>query len=126
MITATVQPKENQPLVALFGMLSALLVAGVLANVTPQLGVSDRMAFLALVLLGLAMCATGKLGMGAVYGWAHPLHMAGYVLGTIGLVLAVFVWFNWPIPFIATERAALIAMAVLMLAKVGVAQLYHK
>ncbi len=126
MNTAITQPNEKQPLVALFGLLSVLLVAAVLTNVTLQFGIGDRLAFVSLVVLGLSMCGTGKLGLGVVYGWANPLHLIGYVLGTISLVLAVFVLFGWPIPLIATERAAIVALAVLMLLKVGVAQLYRK
>lgn len=126
MNTATVLPKGNQSLVALFGIVSALLVIGVLTNATIQFGISDRVAFFALVILGLTICGMGKLGQGAVYGWANPLHLAGYVLGTIGLALAVLVWFNVPIPFIASERTAIVVLTMLMLVKVGVAQLYPK
>lgn len=126
MNAATAQPTEHQPLVALFGIASAVLVAAVLTNVALQFGIGDRMAFIALVILGLAMCSSGKLGAGAVYGWANPLHLAGYVLGTLGLVFAALVLLGVSIPFIATDRAAIIALAVLMLVKTGVAQLYRK
>ncbi len=126
MNTAMAQPGENRSLVALFGLISALLIAGVLTNVTPQFGISDRIAFIALVILGLAMCGTGKLGLGAVYGWANPLHLAGYVLGAFWLGLAALVVLGVPFPFIATDRAAIIALGALMLVKLGVAQLYHR
>lgn len=126
MNTATVQPKGIQSLVALFGIVSALLVVGVPANVTIQFGLSDRVAFFALVVLGLTMCGMGKLGLGAVYGWANPLHLAGYVLGTIGLIIAALVWFNVPVPFITGERTAIVVLAMLMLVKVRIAQLYRK
>ncbi len=126
MNAAMTQPKEKQSLVALFGLISALLVAGVLANVTLHFGISDRIAFIGLIILGFAMCGTGKLGLGAVYGWTNPLHLVGYILGALGLLLAAFVLIGVPIPFITTDRAAIIALSVLMLVKVGVAQLYHK
>ena len=126
MNTTTAQPQENQLLVVVFGIVSALLVAGVLTNTTLRFGVSDRVAFFAFVVIGMAICGVGKLGQGAIYGWANPLHLIGYVLGAIGLVLAVLVWFNIAIPYIATERSALLALAGLMLLKVGVAQLYRK
>ncbi len=126
MNTAMAQPRENRSLVALFGLISALLVIGVLTNVTVQMGIGDRIAFIGLVILGLAMCGTGKLGLGAVYGWANPLHLVGYVLGALGLILTAFVLLSVPVPYIATDRAAIIALSILMLVKVGVAQLYRK
>ncbi len=126
MNTAMTQPKEKQSLVALFGLISALLVAGVLTNVTLQFGISDRIAFIALVILGLAMCGTGKLGLGVVYGWTNPLHLVGYILGGLGLLLTALILIGVPIPFITTNRAAIIVLSALMLGKVGVAQLYRR
>lgn len=126
MNATTAQPKENQTLVALFGIVATLLIIGVLTNATLQFGIGDRVAFFTLVVIGMAMCGMGKLGQGAVYGWSNPLHLTGYILGTIGLLLAALVLFNVPVPFIATERAALVALTVLMLVKLGVAQMYQR
>ncbi len=126
MNTAIAEPKEKQSLVALFGLVSALLVTAVLTNVALQFGISDRIAFIALVILGMAMCGTGKLGLGAALGWANPLHLVGYVLGALGLILTALVLLSVPVPYIATDRAAIIALSILMLVKVGVAQLYRK
>jgi hypothetical protein len=124
MNTKTIQ--STRPLAGVVGLVAALLVAGVLTNVTLAMGISDRVAFVALVVVGMTMCALGGIGQAPVHGWGHPISITGYVLGALALLLAAAVLVGVPMPWITTERAALIALTALMLVKVGMAQLYPR
>ena len=117
---------ENRTRIYGFGVLSTLLVAAVLTNTLVNFGLSDRLAFFALVMLGMGMCAMGRLGQGAIYGWANPLHISGYGFGILNLMITAAVLFKIPLPWIADERSAIVALGVLMLVKLGIAQLYRK
>jgi hypothetical protein len=53
---------------------------------------SDRSAFVALAVLGFAMCAIAGIGnTQATLGWAHPVTFAGIILGVSALALVVIV-----------------------------------
>jgi hypothetical protein len=125
MNTAVVQTKKNNGLIALLGFTAALLVVGVLTHANATIGIGDRLAFFALVVIGMTMCSLGGITQAVAHGWWHPLSIVGYIIGTLALLLAAAVWFNIPVPMIATERDALIALAVMMLVKLGVARLYR-
>lgn len=107
-------------------LLAALLVAAVLTGFALRLGISDRAAFFALVVIGMALCGMGKLGKGDLYGWWNVRHLLGYALGGPALFLAAAVLFGWQVPGIASERAALVALAVLMLVKTAISWTYPR
>jgi hypothetical protein len=117
---------STKPLASVFGLVAAVLVVGVLTNVVLAMGVSDRIAFFALVVVGMTMCALGGISQAPRHGWWHPISITGYVLGALALLLAVAVLLRIPMPWIATERAALMALTVLLLIKVAAAQGYPR
>jgi hypothetical protein len=125
MNTAVVQTKRNNGLSALLGILAALLVVGALTHANAAIGIGDRLAFFALVVIGMTMCSLSGITQAVAHGWWHPLSIVGYVVGTLALLLAAAVWFNVPLPMITTERDALIALTVVLLVKLGVARLYR-
>ncbi len=124
MTTANVQPKINTFLIPIFAVLAVLLVAGVLTQ--NPFGISDRTAFIALGALGFTMCALGKLGQGDIYGWWNLRHILGYVLGAVALYLLAAVLFHWQLPWIASEREAILALSALIAVKIVIALTYPR
>lgn len=113
------------------GVAGAVLVYAVLTDRSPPLVGSDRVAFFALAVIGLAMCSLGGIGQTAVpLGWAHPLTLFGSVLGVLALALAGAVaigrtGFLAPLgaaigmapAAVSGERLAVIALGLIMLIK---------
>lgn len=126
MNTTPIEFRQKNWTIAILGVAAALLVVGVLANVSQSIGIGDRVAFWVLFVVGMTMCAMGPLGHGASYGWWNARHIVGYILGAIILLLGAAVLFNVPVPGIASDRPAILALAGLMVVKVGVAALYPK
>ncbi len=58
---------------------------------------SDRLAFLVLVMVGLTLCSLSPLGEGALYGWWNPRHILGYLLGAGALLFSLAVLLNLPL-----------------------------
>lgn len=126
MNTTSTELQQKNSTIAVLGVAAALLVVGVLANVSQSIGIGDRVAFWVLFAVGLTMCAMGPLGHGASYGWWNIRHIVGYILGAIILLLGAAVLFNVAVPGIASDRTAMMALAGLMVVKVGVAALYPR
>lgn len=111
--------------VALTGI-TALWAIGILAGVTSGWGLDDRVGFAVLVLLGMTLCGLGRLGQGARFGWANPLHLAGYGLGAVALLGSALVLFGGSQPWTVNPRLATGALAVLMLVKLAIGRLYPR
>jgi hypothetical protein len=72
----------------LLGILAALIVVTLLANVRLPLLGSDRAAFISLVVVGMAMCGLGGIGRAqSTLGWTDPVTLVGIVVGSLALVL---------------------------------------
>jgi hypothetical protein len=72
----------------LLGILAALMVVALLANIRLPLLGSDRAAFISLVVVGMAMCAVGGIGRAqSTLGWTDPVTLVGIVIGSLALVL---------------------------------------
>lgn len=79
---------------------------------------SPRAALIALLIIGMTACAMGGIGQVAASGkWASPVAMLGYLLGAAILVVFSAGLFGWKLPFVADDKAAVLAMAVLIGAK---------
>jgi hypothetical protein len=73
-----------------------------------------------LIFFSLEICAQGGIGrVAAQNAWAHPLSILGYVLGGLILLVTAAVCMGWKLPFIQDDRQALIAIAILAVAKVA-------
>lgn len=109
----------TNPLLILLGLLSAGVVTAALTGTRLPLLGSDRAALIALLLLGMSMCA---LGMQTVrYGWLNPFNLAGILLGVLALVAAGAALAGVKVPYIGGDRAAIIALSLIMVAKVMLA-----
>lgn len=74
------------------GILAALIVAAMVANIRLPLIGSDRAAFLSLVVVGMTMCALGGIGRAqSTLGWTDPVTLVGIVIGSLALVLVAAV-----------------------------------
>ena len=108
---------SNPIATGILGVLAAGLVVATLLGVPLPLLGSDRAVLIVLAVLGMAMCGLGmQLG---VYGWTHPANLVGIVLGVLALVLIVLTLFGVRLPSIATDRAAIFALAGIMIAKLA-------
>lgn len=100
------------------GLLSVLLVAAVIGGVKLPLISNEKVALIVLLVLGMAMCASGGIGrVAGVNGWAHPISILGYLVGVLILVVAVAAFMRRPLPLVPDGRAALIAVLALMVVK---------
>jgi hypothetical protein len=97
---------------ALGVMIAALVAAALTSTPVPLLG-SDSAVYLAVLVLGMAMCALGGVGRAPTkYGWAHPVTLFGIVVGTVMLLLAAGVLSGQ-----VAARVGLSAFAVLLAMK---------
>lgn len=103
----------------------AILVA-VLTGINERLGIGDSVAFWALFVVGLIICAIGPLGQGVTYGWWNPLHIAGYVLGALLLLLGASIPFGMAIPGVSSVRGAVVLLGGLMIVKGVLAMFYSR
>lgn len=81
-----------------------------------------RSAVIILTIAGFAMCSTGVLGRFVTKAPTHPLSILGYILGITALAIGVANIFKLRLPLISDPRDALIAMAVVIVAKVIIAR----
>lgn len=87
-----------------------------------------KTAFYGAAVLGMALCAGG---MGAVikqYGgtvpWTNPFTLLGCALGVAGLAILASPLLGWKLPYVSDYRSGLIALGVVVVAKVAVTQLH--
>lgn len=95
----------------------AIIYAALNGRQLPFIG-SPRAAIIALLVVGMAMCALGGIGPVSVRGdWAHIEAIFGYLTGAAILIVAGGALFGWKLPYVTDARTGLIAMTVLMGAK---------
>ena len=109
----------TNPLLILLVLMSAGVVAGTLTGIRLPFIHSDRSALFTLVILGMSMCA---LGMQTVtYGWTNPFNLAGTILGALLLALAAAVLLGARVPYIGSDRSAIIVLTAVMAVKIMLA-----
>jgi hypothetical protein len=121
------------------GILAAIIVVALLANFRLPLLGSDRPAFIALVVVGMTMCALGGIGRAqSTLGWTDPVTLVGIVVGSLALLLIAAVIagkaeFLAPVAAVvggtttlesATYRAATVVLAGLMALKWAIGLLF--
>jgi hypothetical protein len=123
----------------LLGILAALIVVAlVFKSRLPFLG-TDRAAFIALVVVGMTMCALGGIGRAqSTIGWTDPVTLFGIAIGSLALVLVAAVLtgkdgFLAPVSVLvgessslesATDRAATLVLAGLIAVKWAIGLLF--
>ena len=104
------------------GILSAVIVFATLAGKPLPMISGPRAALIALLVIGMTMCAAGGIGqVGASGRWGSSLAIVGYLLGAAILVVIASVFTGWKLPLISGgtqgETQAVTAVAVLMAVK---------
>ena len=109
----------------LWTLIGTLMAAGItlatVSGIKLLFITTDRAAVFALAIIGFVMCMTG--GSGRVigsYGITHPITITGAVLGILALLVTVSVLFSFRLPLIVDDRAAVYALAAIILVKLVV------
>jgi hypothetical protein len=121
----TTQPSVISPTILVLALLAAVVIfVGVTGKKVPVLS-NVRVDIVLLVVLGMAICSQGGIGRVAAIGaWAHPLSIAGYILGGLILLTTLAVFAGWKIPLIQNDQQALILIAALAGFKVVIAVIH--
>jgi len=130
MTTNTVTSSTNGIITLALGLLAAALVFMVLTGRDVPIVGNGAGALLALGIIGIAMCTLGGIGtvqgtlggIGTVQGtlgWTHPLTIVGSILGVAALLVVVLPLLGVHFPLVPDTRSAVLALAVIMLVKVG-------
>jgi hypothetical protein len=120
MATNTSASLANGIIVLILGLLAAGLVFLVLTGRDVPVVGNGAGALLALGVIGFAMCTLGGIGpTQSALGWTHPLTIIGSVLGGLALLVVALPLFGVQLPLIADTRSAVLALAVIILIKVG-------
>lgn len=121
MTTNTMTSPTNGIITLVLGALAAGLVFMVLTGRDVPIVGNGAGALLALGIIGIVMCTLSGIGsVQGTLGWTHPLTIAGSILGVAALLVVVLPLFGMRLPLIADTRSAVLALAVIMLIKVGV------
>jgi len=113
------QPAVITPAIIALALLAAAIVfIGVTGKKVPLLS-NVRVDIILLVIIGMTICTQGGIGRVAATGeWTHPQAIIGYILGGLILLITMFVFVGWKLPYIANEQQALLAIAILASLKV--------
>ncbi len=93
------------------GIVTLLWIVTVLAGWHSSLGLSDRAAFVVLLVAGIILCTTGMEIQR--YGWKNPFNLLGSAIG-IGILLLVAAVFAG----LSSDRSAFVILSTLMGLKV--------
>jgi hypothetical protein len=109
------QPAVITPsIIGLALLFAAVVFIGYTSKRIPVLS-NVRVDIILLVVLGLAICTQGGIGRIAATGlWTHPQAIVGYVLGGLILLITLFTFVGWKMPYIQNDQQALLAIAVLV------------
>ncbi len=120
MATNTATSSVNGIVALVLGLLAVGLVFMILtARDVPIVG-NGSGALLALGIIGMAMCTLSGIGtVQSTLGWTHPLTIAGSILGVAALLVVALPLLGARLPLVADTRSAVLALAVIMLIKVG-------
>jgi len=120
MTTNTVTLSANGIITLVLGLLAAGLVFMVLTGRDVPIVGNGAGALLTLGIIGIAMCTLSGIGsVQSTLGWTHPLTIAGSILGVLALLVVALPLFGVRLPLIADTRSAVLALAVIILIKVG-------
>ncbi len=120
MATNTATSSANGIITLVLGLLAVGLVFMILTGRDVPVVGNGSGALLALGIIGMAMCTLSGIGtVQSTLGWTHPLTIAGSILGVAALLVVALPLLGVHLPLIADTRSAVLALAVIMLLKVG-------
>jgi len=98
-------------------LVTAVVFIAVTGKKVPVLS-NPRLAMIAVLVLGMAMCTSGIGRVAVLQQWTHPLAILGYLLGALILVIGLGTVFGWKLPLIQSDAQATLLVAVLIGLKV--------
>ncbi len=101
----------------MLGIAAIVIVYAGLTGKTLPLVSGTHGTTIALLVVGLAMCAFGIMQVSASGRWASPLAILGYLLGAVTLTVIISPLTGWKLPLIQSETQAVVAAAGLMAVK---------
>lgn len=108
------------------GILAVLLIVAVLSGKQIPLISNDRLAIVALAVVGMAICSQAGIGrVSATGAWAHPLSILGYLLGAAILVIAGAALFDRLVPPLTSYRQAFMAVTAIAALKVVISFIHR-
>ena len=120
MATNTSASPATGTITLVLGLLAAGLVFLILTGRDVPIVGNGAGALVALGLLGIAMCTMSGIGsVQGTLGWSHPLTIIGSILGVAALLVVALPLFGVQLPLLPDTRSAVLALAVIMLVKVG-------
>jgi hypothetical protein len=120
MTTNTMNSSTNGIISLVLGLLAAGLIFMILTGRDVPIVGNGAGALLALGIIGIAMCTMSGIGsVQGTLGWSHPLTIIGSILGVAALLVVVLPLLGVHPSFIPDIRSAVLALAVIMLVKVG-------
>ena len=97
---------------------AAIIVVSVLSGKRLPFLANDKVAFIALIIIGMTACSLG-MGINArpTINWLHPFTIVSCIIGTIGLIIVVLGLKGKPVPFIQVEHSEFVSLSVIILLK---------
>jgi len=88
----------NPSILVLAALVVAVLFVALKGIKLPLLS-NPKIALGILIVLGVTICSQGGIGRIAATGsWTHPQAILGYILGTVILLVAASIFFNFKLP----------------------------
>lgn len=104
----------------------ALILFAALSGRKLPLVSGDRAILVLLLVIGMAICANSGINRVAVAGtWAHPLAIAGYILGALILLVTAAGFFGFKLPLVPNAHSAIAAVGLLAAGKIIVGILHR-
>lgn len=82
-----------------------------------------RWVVVLLTAAGFLMCTFGAIGLFVTKAPAHPLTIAGYILGAAALFTGIVQAFRLQFPYLSNPRTALVLVALVIIIKYIIARL---
>ncbi len=105
---------QNALIPLVLGVISLVIIYTHQTGKVLPLIYGPRATFVALFIVGFAMCAFGIMQVAASGRWLSPLAIVGYLLGAIILVVFVSALTGRSLAFIQNDDQAVVAIALLM------------
>lgn len=81
-----------------------------------------RSAVIVLGIIGFLMCIFGAIGVFVTRAPAHPLTIAGFILGLLAVLTALIHIFRFKVPILNDPRSALTIMTIIIIIKIIIAR----
>jgi len=120
-MTTNVSTSSANGIISLvLGLVAAGLVFLILTGRDVPIVGNGAGALLTLGVIGIVMCTISGIGpVQGSLGWTHPLTIVGSILGVAAVLVVVLPLLGVQLPLVADTRSAVLALAVIMLVKVG-------